>query len=306
MSETPGITIALSAGGKNHELAARGVGLEHVEELMVHISRRLLMQGDRLAFGGTLGAEGTDLTESLIDAATTWLAEGSAKNAHVNKPETWPLSNYSAWPFHRKTSEERRAQLVGVCHFIDYDPPGVAADSLAEVEHEWFKQPRALLYIADALTEMRDQSARQTDMRIVWGGRIIGSLGWMAGILEEMACSLRDEDPVIVFGGFGGCASVIADYLLDPQAPWPETLSLEASADAGRDALVSPERRQELEENFEDTRRLLAQFRTNLHQHKSVLGISSKDYLAALQVGSLRGALELATRFADQRRKALS
>ena len=31
--------------------------------------------------------------------------------------------------------------------------------------------PEALLYTSDALSEMRDRSARETDFRIVWGGR---------------------------------------------------------------------------------------------------------------------------------------
>lgn len=40
-----GLLIALSAGGNNDELATHGLGVEHVEELMVRLSMKLLKDG---------------------------------------------------------------------------------------------------------------------------------------------------------------------------------------------------------------------------------------------------------------------
>jgi len=60
--DNSGKLIALSAGGMNDELAVHGIGLEHMEELMVRMAMRLLADGHRLSFGGTLGDPEKDLT----------------------------------------------------------------------------------------------------------------------------------------------------------------------------------------------------------------------------------------------------
>ena len=69
----------LSAGGDDKELARHGLGMEHVNEVMVRMSRQLLQSGHRLAYGGTLGVEKEELTENLIDAALGWLDTASAQ-----------------------------------------------------------------------------------------------------------------------------------------------------------------------------------------------------------------------------------
>ena len=117
--------ISLSAGGDDAELAERGLGMEHVDELMVRVAKQLLTDGNRLAFGGTLGDSKQKLTQYLIETAQNWLDDDAASEGDVTKPETWPLLNYSAWPFHTFISEQQRANLVGVCGFMDINPAGV-------------------------------------------------------------------------------------------------------------------------------------------------------------------------------------
>ena len=114
----PGLLVALSAGGVNSELASHGIGLEHVEELMVRMAMRLLADGHRLCFGGTLGDPDKDLTKYLIETAEKWLDDKAAAKVDVTKPETWPLVNYSAWPHSRKITEDQRARLVGCSHAV--------------------------------------------------------------------------------------------------------------------------------------------------------------------------------------------
>ena len=89
-----GLFISLSAGGTSDELAAHGLGIEHVEEFMVRLAMKLLRDGHRLAFGGTLANSEQRLTKFLIDAATSWIGDESAKQCKVTQPETWPLVNY--------------------------------------------------------------------------------------------------------------------------------------------------------------------------------------------------------------------
>ena len=92
--------IALSAGGANAELAEHGIGIEHINELMVRFSMRLLRNGHRLSFGGTLGNPKEPLTQHLIDTALTWLDDENTEESEVSNPQTWPLVNYSGWPYY--------------------------------------------------------------------------------------------------------------------------------------------------------------------------------------------------------------
>jgi len=271
-NSSSGLLIALSAGGINSELAAHGIGEEHVEELMVRIAMRLLADGHRLSFGGTMGVAGQPLTEHLIETCQKWLAEESASQVDVTQPTTWPLVNYSAWPNYSKITQEQRARLVGICHFVDVDPVGVTRAQLDTVN-----DPAAIKrHSANALSAMRERSAKETDLRVVWGGRIQGASGWMAGILEEVAFSLEHHKPVLVLGGFGGCSRLIADFLADENAPWPNDLSLQASTDAERDAELVDEQREALGVRFDKVKKRLTEFRISIWQNDQANGVASK------------------------------
>ncbi|PON17413.1 hypothetical protein C2W62_13345 [Candidatus Entotheonella serta] len=104
MIESSTNMIALSAGGDPEELATHEVGLEQVNELMVHLSRQLLQTGYRLAYGGTLGVPHEKLTELLIDAAVGLRddtdREGVNSTSTIPERSSWPLVNYGAWPYH--------------------------------------------------------------------------------------------------------------------------------------------------------------------------------------------------------------
>jgi len=292
------LLIALSAGGKNDELAVNGIGEEHVNELMVRMAMRLLSNGHRLAFGGTMGVAGQDLTENLIDTAQRYLDEKSAAAVDVTKPETWPMVNYSSWPNYETISEEQRARLVGICRFEDISPPGMTKGKISSTIAE--SKSQAKRHGADALSAMRERSARETDLRIVWGGRIKGAAGWMAGILEEVSFSLKHQKSVLILGGFGGCARLLADFLHKKNAAWPEQLNLSACADPERDALLTDVERQQLQDRMAEAERLVSEFRKAIHSDESVNGLSSKLIRDALLEENSRSVINSAAEAAEQ------
>lgn len=294
------LLIALSAGGSNDELAAQGLGIEHVNELMIRMAMRLLREGHRMAFGGTLGVSSQALTEFLIHAAESWLNEESPNHSEVTRSESWPLMNWSAWPFHTFISDEQRAALVGICHFVNVDPSGVRKASLDAAVQDWEKNPRARLYAADALSAMREQATRETDLRIVWGGKIAGAKGWMPGILEEVAFSLLHGKPVLVLGGFGGCARLLADFLAEEDARWPVRLSLAACADPERDKLCTESKRKALDKQFKQAKKLLLDFRSKLYSSDTVNGLDAGLMRSALAEENARRAIHLAANAANE------
>ena len=260
---------------------------------MIRVSASLLRKSHRLLFGGTLGDKDKRLTEHLIDTTQVWLNEDVGKAADINIPETWPLTNYAAWPHYTKVLSQRRARLVGICNFIDIDPNGTSKRELSRLadSKEPQDQTRVKLEFAAALTQMRQESAKLADMRIVWGGKIRGSSGWLPGIFEEVGCTLDEERPVLIFGGFGGCARKIASFLTDPKANWPVELDLSSCASAERDQLLTEEERQQLVERADKYKRLVSEYRTKLQ------GETEGVLYKALSVTSLRGAVQLAQEF---------
>jgi hypothetical protein len=271
------------------------LGIEHVNELMVRLAMTLLRDGHRLAFGGTLGNAAQELTKHLIEVATNWMAQETAQHCDVTAPETWPLVNYSAWPYSVLISEEQKARLVGICRFVTIDPPGASTADLTTLAENWRKSPQARLLTANALSAMRERSTLETDMRIVWSGRIAGADGWMAGILEEVGFSLKHGKPVLILGGFGGCARLLADFLADSNAPWPAQLTLDASADAQRDAVLSNADRQALNERFEEIQNDLSKYRQQLHSRKVVNQIPTEDLRTSLTTETSREAIRFAS-----------
>ena len=308
--------IVLSAGGDINELARHGLGMEHVDELMVRLSRRLLRADHLLAFGGTLGNPEQELTKLLIDAALGWLSEGSAKEADVTETGTWPLANYGAWPYYTFISAEDKAKLVGICHFVSVDPPGVDRAALKALIDAWdvdradlkafFKawaaDTEARRHTADALTEMRKRSTDDTMLRVVWGGKIRGAAGWMAGIAEEVMFSLKLEKPVLILGGFGGCARELADFLATEDAPWPKSLTLADACESDTyQALIKGDKhRASLQARYDELEQHVTQMRTEIHHGQQVNGVSAETLMKALSIESSSRAIKLVTELVDR------
>lgn len=74
---------------------------------------------------------------------------------------------------------------------------------------------------------MRNVMTRESDARIILGGRVHDFKGRMPGVAEESLAALRAGQPLFLLGGFGGCARDIAEDLgLAPSGsttrpPWP-------------------------------------------------------------------------------------
>ncbi|MEJ8859717.1 TIR domain-containing protein [Variovorax robiniae] len=66
---------------------------------------------------------------------------------------------------------------------------------------------------AAALTDMREQMARDCDARILVGGRVAGFSGEVPGLVEEALLTLTARRPLLILGGFGGISRDIAASL---------------------------------------------------------------------------------------------
>lgn len=215
-------TIVALSMSESPDMAPLGLAEEHLIDAMAETARHLLALGARLAYGGDLRAGG--FTELLFE-----LVARHRRDADLGDTRAAILS-YLPWPAHRtKSADELRSlvnDLEGLAEvkFLDQRGQEIPLDALGA------RAPTtpSTAELADSLTAMRDVVTRETNFRIVLGGRVQNFSGRMPGIAEEALSSLNAAQPLFVLGGFGGCArDIIEDLGLAPPRAgtaraWPE------------------------------------------------------------------------------------
>jgi len=245
--------IAVSISFERENLLARGLGLDHLKELLVRLSRPLLRQGIDIAYGGHWGEQEGNFTYELlhlVDAEKTIEAEHrivATKPEGSRQSPVGRLINHSAWPGYRLISPTKEAQWINCCRIVRITPELAGLD-----RSEWISEsqlpaarddkdyPReALMHEAVCLSAMRrlvrdglslpipdlpePEKVAPIAARIVLGGKVRQYSGFMPGIFEEALLSLETGSPLYLLGGFGGAAEVLAEALLADEAqPLPE------------------------------------------------------------------------------------
>lgn len=278
--------------------------MRHVDHFFVRLSQRLLEIGCRLHYGGSLNTAGNTLTRAFIASARSWarLAEQKDEAREVTTHDLLhpPLVSYAAWPYHSSIDLRQRAELVGICHFEDVDPEGLALDPKTHGP----ESPERARVAADALTAMRRLSTQKTHLRIVVAGKRQGWSGWLPGILEEIVCSLEANKLPIVLGGFGGVSSDIALFLKEPSGALPEVLRLSSAklSEGFRRLLLSYGAENIARRRFLEAEAALIRFREQLHSPSEwTFDYPREDVLELLQVVGPADAIERIARLLSDR-----
>ena len=189
------------------DLAALGLGEQHLRDAMAEVARYLLVTGARLLYGGDLRASGfTELLFELVERHRP--NTGDEDMAKV-------VTNYLPWPVHMSLSADQlasRAELLGpsaslVC--LGRDGAVLPPKRRAKLAP---KQPSSNDW-SRGLTAMRRLMTGLSDARVLLGGRVEAYQGKMPGIAEEALLMIEARKPVFLLGGFGGCARDIAETI---------------------------------------------------------------------------------------------
>jgi hypothetical protein len=212
------ILVALSIS-EAEDLPRFGLRKPHLDDVLLEISRYLLIAGVRLAYGGHLGPVGytVRLADLLYDPIIEQLrgvpAAGSAPPAE--------LVSYLAWPTVGTTADVARlgplvevrrcARPVGLDETVD---AAFVTEPQTDIPVD---SPMHRFAWARGLTLMRERQTAEVAARVVVGGRLgpagEGYRGRMPGVLEEALLAIRAERPVYLVGAFGGCAHLVIDAL---------------------------------------------------------------------------------------------
>lgn len=258
-SRPPLIAIAISFERDN--LLERGLGLDHLKELLVRLTRPLLRQGISLAYGGNWDEQEGNFTYELLRLVS---AEKAVETEHqmvdglpgdtaqpppTARPSAGRLINHCPWPNYLKITPAIEAQWINCCRIVRVTPAMAKIPDAAIIPPTQLDLPpddknypvQAFLHQALCLSTMREmmiegisfpipdheppESIPPIDARIVLGGKVEGYRGFIPGIFEEALLSLEKRRPLYLLGGFGGATEVLAEALLaDPSAALPDAL----------------------------------------------------------------------------------
>lgn len=198
--------ISASSAGES-ENAQIGLSELHIEDAVRVFARQALAAGATLVYGGAL-APG-NLTEALFEMIGAY-----NKGGLVAFPR---LVNYTPWPWHQEVDVQWLASRRRMLDVIACDPPLDAkefgADDGPGHVGRLKQTPDGRYALARGLSAMREIIARNTEARVVLGGKLSGFAGLMPGIVEEVLLAIRRRQPLFIAGGFGGAAHLVADAI---------------------------------------------------------------------------------------------
>lgn len=215
------LLVALSIS-EAEDLPRFGLRKPHLDDVLLEISRYLLVAGVRLAYGGHLGSVG--YTVRLADLLYDPIIEQLRGEAAPGAAQPAELVSYLAWPTASTPADiarlNSRSGLVDVRRCA-------RPDGLDEtVDAAFVAAPSSDIPIGSAihrfawsrgLTIMRQRQTAEVTARVVVGGRLgpagDGYRGRMPGVLEEALLAMRAERPLYLVGAFGGCARLVFDAL---------------------------------------------------------------------------------------------
>jgi hypothetical protein len=244
-SSTRGL-IGFSISFESKPLLARGLGLEHLKELLVRLARPILRSGADLAFAGSWTDREDNFTYDLLKLVSAEQEANSVAGPDTDVP-IGRLRNHLAWPQYLEVTPRMEAQWIQCSRIIRITQEMAGIELAAIVpDDEPRGTERYLLNSAIVISHLRRVAVLGTSVpipgtaesytvpaltaRIVLGGKTKDFSGFLPGIFEEALLTLESGRPLYILGGFGGAGESLANFLLNKAAPelevsWQESAS---------------------------------------------------------------------------------
>jgi hypothetical protein len=236
--------IAFSISHQRENLLARGMGVEHLRELLIRLARPILRQGASLAYGGNWRETEDNFTFDLLRLISAEQEDNSLGGPDSNLT-IGKLYNHSSWPYYLEVTPKIEAQWINSCRIVritqqhaGFSEPDVVPDADAK---EKARDPRTIFNTAVTLSAMRRRMMQETTIvipdvssperipavvaRILLGGSVDRYSGFVPGIFEEALVTMESNRPTYLFGGFGGAAEILANAILAPGNDRPPQLT---------------------------------------------------------------------------------
>lgn len=175
------------------------------------LTRHLLARQYKLIYGGDLRLDG--FTQTILDEARILKDRLQSDDIHV--------FNYLAWPIFLDADRKAFAnEYYGIIEQIECNPPVDVLNDFKDLETAVKPDCTKNKYLwSRSLTNMREKSIQNSDVRIFAGGKLTRYLGKMPGLLEEFLISIRQDKPIFLVGGLGGLSELLCTKLLEKDTP---------------------------------------------------------------------------------------
>jgi len=234
--------IALSISWQRENLLARGLGLEHLRDLLLRLARPILRTGASLAYAGNWLDVEDNFTYELLR-----LISAEQEDNSLGGPDTSTriglLYNHSAWPHYLSITPRTEAQWINCCRIVrvTQQMAGIPDSDIVPNQDATKDLPRTKFNAAISLSAMRQLmmspmlldipdasplSIPPTEARILLGGKVAAYSGFLPGLFEEALATLQHKKPLFILGGFGGAAQILAQGILQPAGLVPPELGL--------------------------------------------------------------------------------
>jgi hypothetical protein len=223
--------VAFSISYERENLLQRGIGLEHLRELLIRMARPILRNGASIAYAGGWKDTEDNFTYPLLRLVSAEQEDNSLGGPDTSQ-QVGKLYNHCAWPHYLRITPRIEAQWISACRIVPISqkqamiPDGeIVGDSDAQAD-----SPRNAFNAAVTLSAMRRLAMQGITInvpdvpqpepilpiaaRVLIGGRTSGYSGFLPGIFEEALQALRCDRPLYILGGFGGATAVLADAVL--------------------------------------------------------------------------------------------
>src|SRR5262245_33892414 len=223
--------IAFSISYQRENLLVRGMGLEHLRELLIRLARPILRQGASLAYSGNWRETEDNFTFDLLRLISAEQEDNSlgGPDSHL---QIGKLYNHLSWPYYLDITPKIEAQWINCCRVIRITQQlaGLAEADIVSDTDAQNQQPRTVFNRAVTLSAMRritmlGLSCNIPDVpqperippvvaRILLGGSVHAYTGFLPGIFEEALVTLQHSRSLYVLGGFGGAAEMLGRAML--------------------------------------------------------------------------------------------
>ena len=248
-AEGRGRIVAFSVSYEAENLLRRGLGLEHLRDLMTRIARPLLRSGLNLAYGGNWKKADDNFTYFLLDLINAELDDRDGRDS-VTGTKLDMLYNHSSWPNYLEITPAIEAQWVRCCRIvrIDQEMAGIDKPERIDDSRPSLRTSQRKLNAARTASAMRQLMMKEipithpagvkvekippVEARVALGGKLTDYAGFMPGIFEEALATMQAGKPLYILGGFGGASEVLAKAILEPDGKWDKLLTIEGQTKA--------------------------------------------------------------------------
>jgi hypothetical protein len=187
---------------------------QFINSLTFRIASSILLEGGSLALGHRWSSEG--IMEHLAFHARDSRGFGWRQSSNPDSKPAPSLLNLIAWPDAPPSGDKNADQMIrdGILEIRPVLPPDIPLDQLDPDCAKALATDLGKFARMRALTAMRQEIVRLTDVRICLGGDIGKPTRRLPGLIEEALFTSEAGKPLGIASALGGAAKAMADAIL--------------------------------------------------------------------------------------------